>query len=459
MEVITNITNFLWGWPLIILIVAVSLIFSFELKFLQFRKFGFIAKNTFGKMFEKTTSGEGTVTPFQAVSTALAATVGVGNIAGVGVAIATGGPGALFWMWAVAFIAMIAKYAEITLAVKYREKNPENGEFHGGPMYYIKNGLGKNFVWLSVVWSIIFTIMMFIGGFVQANSMAEVLYESFSVNRTVVGVILAVVTGIVIVGGIKTIGKFAEKIIPFMALLYIIASLIIIFMNASNIGPAFSSIFHDAFTGSAAVGGFAGSTVLLAVRNGFARGVYSNESGMGTAPVAHSSATTSYAAKQGLWGLFEVFVDTIIICTMTGLVITTSGVLGTGKGGAALTAMAFRNSLGRKGDVIVTICIILFAFTTALVDGYYSETGLTYAIKTTKFSIPFRILYCLGMIVGAVGGLQAIWGLFDFFMAFEVIINLIVLLKLRKDVVEETEKYFNSDEVKGINSKGCTVER
>jgi len=434
MEVITNITNFLWGWPLIILIVAVSLIFSFELKFLQFRKFGFIAKNTFGKMFEKTTSGEGTVTPFQAVSTALAATVGVGNIAGVGVAIATGGPGALFWMWAVAFIAMIAKYAEITLAVKYREKNPENGEFHGGPMYYIKNGLGKNFVWLSVVWSIIFTIMMFIGGFVQANSMAEVLYESFSVNRTVVGVILAVVTGIVIVGGIKTIGKFAEKIIPFMALLYIIASLIIIFMNASNIGPAFSSIFHDAFTGSAAVGGFAGSTVLLAVRNGFARGVYSNESGMGTAPVAHSSATTS-------------------------LVITTSGVLGTGKGGAALTAMAFRNSLGRKGDVIVTICIILFAFTTALVDGYYSETGLTYAIKTTKFSIPFRILYCLGMIVGAVGGLQAIWGLFDFFMAFEVIINLIVLLKLRKDVVEETEKYFNSDEVKGINSKGCTVER
>ncbi|KAJ50302.1 AGCS family alanine or glycine:cation symporter [Clostridium tetanomorphum] len=457
MNIIKEITDFLWGWPLIILIFSVSLIFSFELKFLQFRKIGFIMKNTFGKMFEKNHSGEGTVTPFQAVSTALAATVGVGNIAGVGVAIAAGGPGAIFWMWIVAFIAMIAKYAEITLAVRYREKNPENGEYHGGPMYYIKNGLGKNFMWLSILWSIIFTFMMFIGGFVQANSMAEVLYESFSVNRTMVGVILAIFTGIVIVGGIKTIGKFAEKIIPFMAIIYIIASLTIIFLNGSRVGAAFSSIFHDAFTGSAAVGGFAGSTILLAVRNGFARGVYSNESGMGTAPVAHSSATTSYAAKQGLWGLFEVFVDTILICTMTALVILTSGVIETGKGGAALTATAFRNTLGGKGDLVVTICIILFAFTTALVDGYYSETGLTYAIKTTKLSIPFRILYCLGMIVGAVGGLQVIWGLFDFFMAFEVIINLIVLLKLRKDVVEETDKYFNSKEVMGENYKGYSI--
>ncbi|MBC2397965.1 AGCS family alanine or glycine:cation symporter [Clostridium tetanomorphum] len=453
MTMMKSITDFLWGWPLIILIFGVSLIYSFELKFLQFRKFGFIMKNTFGKIFEKSTSGEGTVTPFQAVSTALAATLGVGSIAGVGVAVAIGGPGAVFWMWAVAFIAMITKYAEITLAVKYREKNPENGEFQGGPMYYIKNGLGKKYNWVSIGWSVVFTFMMFIGGFVQSNSMAEVVYESFKVNKITIGIILAIISGIVIIGGIKTIGKFAEKVIPLMAVLYVGASIVIIAMNAGGILPAFKSIFHDAFTGSAAVGGFAGSTIIAAMRNGFARGIYSNESGMGTAPVAHSSATTSYPAKQGIWGLFEVFMSSVVICTMTALVILTSGVLGTGKGGAALTATAFRNSLGFSGDLIVTICIVLFAFTTVLVDGYYSETGLVYTIKTTKFLIPFRILYCLGLIVGAVGGLQVIWGLFDFFMAFEVIINLIVLLKLRKDVVYETERYFNSEEVKGTMEK------
>lgn len=456
MTIITKITDFLWGWPLIILIFGVSMVFSIELKFLQFRKFGFIMKNTFGKVFDKNVSGEGTVTPFQAVSTALAATVGVGNIVGVGVAISIGGPGSIFWMWIVAFIAMIAKYSEITLAVRYREKNSENGEYHGGPMYYIKNGLGQNFMWLSISWSVIFAIMMFIGGFVQANSMAEILNETFNVNRVIVGIILAIATGVVIVGGIKTIGKFAEKVIPFMAILYVIASLIIIIINRANIGTAFASIFHDAFTGSSAVGGFAGSTLIQAMRNGFARGVYSNESGMGTAPVAHSSATTSYAAKQGLWGLFEVFVDTIVICTMTALVVITSGVLQTGKCGGALTAMAFNMSLGRVGDVIITLCIILFAFTTALVDGYYSETGFAYATKTTKLLIPFRILYCAGMVIGALGGLKVVWGLFDFFMAFEVIINLSVLLKLRKDVVEETDRYFDSDEVKNINKYKTT---
>ncbi|WP_125154344.1 alanine/glycine:cation symporter family protein [Clostridium rectalis] len=453
MGVLQSITDFLWGWPLIVLIFGVSLVYSFELKFLQFRKFGFIMKNTFGKIFEKSTSGEGTVTPFQAVSTALAATLGVGSIAGVGVAVAIGGPGAVFWMWAVAFIAMITKYAEITLAVKYREKNPENGEFQGGPMYYIKNGLGKKFNWVSILWSVIFTFMMFIGGFVQSNSMAEVVHESFKINKMTVGIILAIISGIVIIGGIKTIGKFAEKVIPVMAILYVGASIIIIVMNARGILPAFKSIFYDAFTGSAAVGGFAGATIIAAMRNGFARGIYSNESGMGTAPVAHSSATTSYPAKQGIWGIFEVFMSSVIICTMTALVILTSGVLQTGKGGAALTALAFRNSLGFSGDIIVAVCIVLFAFTTVLVDGYYSETGLIYTIKTTKFLIPFRVLYCLGLIVGAVGGLQVIWGLFDFFMAFEVLVNLIVLLKLRKDVVYETERYFNSDEVKGTEDK------
>ncbi|WP_315120688.1 sodium:alanine symporter family protein [uncultured Clostridium sp.] len=453
MDLMQTITDFLWGWPLIILIFGVSLVYGFELKFLQFRKFGFIMKNTFGKIFEKDTSGEGTVTPFQAVSTALAATLGVGSIAGVGVAVAIGGPGAVFWMWAVAFIAMLTKYAEITLAVKYREKNPENGEFQGGPMYYIKNGLGKKYNWVSIGWSVVFTFMMFIGGFVQSNSMAEVVYESFKINKLTVGIILAIISGVVIIGGIKTIGKFAEKVIPVMAVLYVGASLIIIVMNASGIIPAFKSIFVDAFTGSAAAGGFAGATILAAMRNGFARGIYSNESGMGTAPVAHSSATTSYPAKQGIWGLFEVFMSSIVICTMTALVILTSGVLQTGKGGAALTATAFRNSLGFSGDLIVTICIVLFAFTTVLVDGYYSETGLIYSIKTTKFLIPFRIFYCLGLIYGAVGGLEVIWGLFDFFMAFEVIINLIVLLKLRKDVVYETERYFNSDEVKEISKQ------
>ncbi|BDR66157.1 Na+-linked D-alanine/glycine permease [Clostridium tetani] len=448
MQTIQMITDFLWGWPLIILIVAVSLMYSIDLKFLQFRKFGFIMKNTFGKMFEKGTSGEGTVTPFQAVSTALSATLGVGSIAGVGVALAIGGPGAIFWMWIVAFVAMITKYAEITLAVKYREKNPETGEFQGGPMYYIKNGLGEKYNWLSVFWSIIFMIMMFIGGFVQSNSAAEVVYETFKVDRVVVGIIFAVITAIVILGGIKTIGKFAEKVIPTMTLLYVVAGLVVICLNANQIIPSFQKIFTDAFKGSAAIGGFAGATILAAMRNGFARGVYSNESGMGTAPVAHSSATTSYAAKQGLWGIFEVFVTSIVVCSMTALIILTSGALETGKEGAVLTATAFGSSLGFTGKLIVTLCVVLFAFTTVLVDGYYSETGLLYATKTNKLLKVFRILYCLGLIYGSIGGLKVVWGLFDFFMAFEVIVNLIVLVKLRKVVVEETELYFNSDEVK-----------
>ena len=435
--------GFMWGWPLIIIITAAAILYSVVLKFFQFRRFGYITKNTFGKIFEKELRGEGTLTPFQAASSALAGTLGVGNIAGVGVAVGLGGPGALFWMWVVALLAAVAKYAEVVLGIHYREKDPETGIFRGGFMYIVKRGLGEGWKWLAFLWSFLFFLQFLVSGAVQSNALADVVSYSFGVNKLVAGIIIAVLVGLVILGGIRRIGKVAEKLVPLMAVIYFVGAMAIILMNVAELPEALVTIFRSAFEGMAPVGGFAGSTIMVAIRNGFARGVYSNEAGMGTSPIAHSTAITDHPVRQGMWGIFEVFVDTIVMCTLTGLVIVITGVLPSGEIGASLTASAFRSGLFGAGDLVVTVTTVLFAYTTILLAEFYAETGGIYCFGN-KITYPFRIVFLIGLVIGSVGGLRVVWGLMDAFMAITVAINLIVIMALYKKVVSLTQDFFDT---------------
>ncbi|MDD4439540.1 MAG: amino acid carrier protein, partial [Tissierellia bacterium] len=306
MSINSVVNNFVWGPPILILIVGTGLYLSVKTGFFSITKLGYVLKNTLLKMFSKEQRGEGEVTAFQAVATALAATVGTGNIAGVATAIALGGPGAVFWMWLAAILGMTTKFAEVVLAVNFREKT-EDGRFVGGPMYYIENGLGKNWKWLAVLFAFFGALASFgIGNMTQANSVALAVESTFNLPRLATGITLAILTGLVIVGGIKRIGAFTEKLVPFMAAVYIIGGLVILFANAARIPGAFGLIFSEAFTGSAAVGGFAGTTMANAIRFGIARGVFTNEAGLGSAPIAHAAATTDHPVRQGLWGVFEV---------------------------------------------------------------------------------------------------------------------------------------------------------
>jgi len=428
---------------LIIIITAAAILYSVVLKFFQFRRFGYITKNTFGKIFEKELRGEGTLTPFQAASSALAGTLGVGNIAGVGVAVGLGGPGALFWMWVVALLAAVAKYAEVVLGIHYREKDPETGIFRGGFMYIVKRGLGEGWKWLAFLWSFLFFLQFLVSGAVQSNALADVVSYSFGVNKLVAGIIIAVLVGLVILGGIRRIGKVAEKLVPLMAVIYFIGAMAIILMNIAELPEALATIFRSAFEGMAPVGGFAGSTIMVAIRNGFARGVYSNEAGMGTSPIAHSTAITDHPVRQGMWGIFEVFVDTIVMCTLTGLVIVITGVLPSGEVGASLTASAFRSGLFGTGDLVVTVTTVLFAYTTILLAEFYAETGGIYCFGN-KITYPFRFVFLIGLVIGSVGGLRVVWGLMDAFMAITVAINLIVIMALYKKVVSLTQEFFDT---------------
>lgn len=343
MEINGIINGFVWGPPMLILLVGTGIYLSIRTNFFSLTKLGYILKNTLLKMFAKDHHGEGEVTAFQAVATALAATVGTGNIAGVATAIAVGGPGAIFWMWIAAIFGMTTKFAEVVLAVHYREKTPD-GRFVGGPMYYITNGLKMK--WLAYIFAFFGALAAFgIGNMVQSNSIAQSLEVTFGTNKLVVGIVLAVFAAMVIVGGIKRIGQVTEKLVPFMAAFYILGGLVIIIINAAHIPEAFGLIFGQAFTGTAAVGGFVGSTIKQAMRYGVARGVFTNEAGLGSAPIAHAAATTDHPVRQGLWGVFEVFVDTIIICSITALAIITTGVWQDGATGAALTTHAFSHGL------------------------------------------------------------------------------------------------------------------
>lgn len=446
-KLMEGLSGFLWGPPLAGLVVGSGLILTILTRGIIFRRFGFVMKNTFGKMFDKSAAEEGGITPFQAVSTALAATVGTGNIVGVTTAVVLGGPGAIFWMWLAALLGMTTKFAEVTLAVAYRERN-EMGEFSGGPMYYIKNGLGQ--AWLAKIFALFAAFAAFgIGCMVQSNSVADALNNQFGVPTLISGIVIAVAAGGILIGGIKRIGQVAEKLVPVMAAFYIAGALIILVMNASKLPGAFAAIFSDAFTGTAAIGGFTGSTLAAAIRYGIARGVFTNEAGLGSAPIAHAAATTDHPIRQGIWGAFEVFVDTILICSMTALVVVESGLWhSTDLKGAALTTEAFNNGLPVIGGYIVSIGLVLFAFTTVLGWCYYGEKSAEYLVGSSKIITPYRIVYVILTIVGAVGGLEIVWTVADVLNALMALPNLIAVIALGGVVVKLAKQFFaNPDKV------------
>ncbi|ABW19277.1 alanine/glycine:cation symporter family protein [Alkaliphilus oremlandii] len=433
------INDFVWGPYMLVLVVGTGLLFTFRSGFFQIRKFGYTMKNTVVKMFDKTEVGENEITPFQAVSTALAATVGTGNIAGVATAISLGGPGALFWMWFAAFFGMMTKFAEVVLAIQYREKNAE-GAWVGGPMYYIKNGL--NMKWLATVFAALTAIAGFgIGNMTQSNSIASALSDTFSVPPMVTGALLAVATGLIIFGGLKRIASVTEMLVPFMAAFYIVGGLVVVLANASQIPAAFAEIFSSAFSGRAAVGGFAGSTVMAAMRFGVARGVFTNEAGLGSAPIAHATAKTDHPVQQGLWGVFEVFIDTIVIASITGLAILTTGVWQGGATGASLTIAAF-NSVIPFGGAIVAIGILLFAFSTILGWSFYGEKAMEYlfGLGAVKF---YRMLWVPLVFIGCISSLDLVWGIADTLNGLMMIPNLVGLLALSGVVIKLTKEYFS----------------
>lgn len=434
------INSIVWGPYMLVFLVGVGVWYSFKTNFLQVRKFGFAMRETLMKIFDKPDKDAvGDITPFQALSTALAATIGTGNIAGVATAIAIGGPGAIFWMWISGFFGMITKFAEVVLAIRYREKN-ENGEWVGGPMYYIEKGLGMK--WLAVVFSIFGALAAFgIGNMVQANSVADAMNATFNVPHWVSGVVLAVAAGLVILGGLKRIAKVTEKIVPFMAVFYVIGAVLILVLNIAGIPNAFRLIFVHAFTPTSAVGGFAGATVWYAMRYGVARGVFSNEAGLGSAPIAHAAAQTDHAVRQGLWGIFEVFADTIVICTLTALVIISTGVWNSGLTGASLTTEAFNIGLAGVGGVIVAIGILFFAFSTVLSWAYYGEKCSEY-ILGSKFNLAYRIIWLPLIFVGAVGSLDLTWAVADTLNGLMAIPNLIGLFLLGSVVFKLTNEFF-----------------
>lgn len=445
------INGWVWGPYMLVLLVGTGIYYTFRTNFMSIAKLGYILKNTLFRVFTKEKQGEGEVTAFQAVATALAATVGTGNIAGVATAIAIGGPGAVFWMWISALFGMTTKFSEVVLAINYREKTPD-GRYVGGPMYYITKGLKAK--WLAVIFAIFGSLAAFgIGNMVQSNSVADALETTFGVNKLITGIILAILAAVVIIGGIKRIGQVTERFVPIMAVFYILGGLIIIFANITKVPAAFALIFGRAFTGSAAVGGFAGSTVMMAMTKGVARGVFSNEAGLGSAPIAHAAATTDHPVRQGLWGVFEVFTDTLVICSITALSIILTGVWTTGETGAELTTMAFNTALPGIGGYIVSIGILLFAFSTILGWAYYGERCAEFLLGP-KVNMVYRIIWIPFIVIGSVGGLNLLWDLADTLNGLMAIPNLIGLLALSPVVLRLTKEFFetkvkkNSDQIK-----------
>lgn len=446
----------LWGPAMLVLLVGGGLFISFRIGFIQVKYFKYMWGQTFGKLFsgksrKSTSEGEGDLSPFQAVTTALASTVGAANIVGVPVAIYFGGPGAVFWMWMTALVGMGTKYAEVVLGVLYREKN-EKGEFVGGPMYYLKNGL--NAKWLGTIYSFIFMFTILSGIMVQANSAAGSA-STLGISTTVSGVIITAIVGVIVFGGVKRIGKVSEKFVPLMASLYVLGGLVIILANITAVPGVIAMIFKDAFTGHAAVGGFAGSTIALTLRNGIARGAYSNEAGMGSAPIAHASAKTDHPVRQGMWGMFSVFFDTILICTVTALVILTSGVWQTaGIEASGMTAIAFSDFFGPLGGTLVSFSILLFVISTIYVILFYGERLADYLFGY-NFSIFMRVLYLGACFVGAIGGLKFLWMFLDLLFGLAVIPNMIGVLALSGVVAKQTKEFFNSEQyyLKDINSR------
>ena len=457
-EIITRVNqivnNFIWGLPAMVCILGVGLLLSVRTNFLQIRKFPYAIKTTLGRIFKHKDASDGTMTPFQAVCTALAGTVGTGNIAGVAGAIAIGGPGAVFWMWCSALLGMCTKFAEVTLAVHYRERS-DAGEWVGGPMYYIKNGLGKRWQFLAVLYSLFGVLTVFgTGNATQVNTITTaidtallefhiVAEDILPTLNLVIGILCAMLVAMVLLGGMKRIGSVSEKLVPFMALFYVILAVGVVLLNLPRLPYVIEEIFAGAFNPAAFTGGAIGS-LFLSMKNGVSRGIFSNEAGLGTGSIAHACADTRKPVKQGMFGIFEVFADTIVICTLTAMVILCSSVpvnYGTAAG-AELTISGFTATYGSGASLFTAVALCCFAFSTIIGWGLYGSRFATFLFKTDKIVKPFFVVYSFVAILGATLDLGILWGVADTFNGLMSIPNLIALLLLSGTVVKLANEYF-----------------
>ena len=437
LEILNEIDAFVWGPPLLVLLVGTGILLTFRLQLLQVFKL----PQALGLIFSAKNDGSGDVNSFKALCTALAATVGTGNIVGVATAIKAGGPGALFWMWMAAFFGMATKYSECLLAVKYRTVDA-NGNISGGPMYYIENGLGKKYKPLAVMFAVFGVLCAYfgIGTFAQVNSIVEITQISAGIPVVYTGIALTVIVAAVTIGGLKSIATVAAKVVPAMALLYFLTTVGIMIVFADQVPAAIATVLNSAFTPTAAQGGFLGATVMLAMRSGVARGVFSNESGLGSAPIVAAAAKTKWAAEQGLISMTGTFIDTIIICTLTGLSLVVSGVWCGPLNGAAMTESAFTMAFPAFGSILLLVGLVLFAFTTILGWNYYGERCVEY-LMGVKAILPYRIIFICLIACGPFLKLEEIWVLADIVNGLMAIPNLIALIALSGVVVAETKAY------------------
>ncbi len=447
--IVGKINSVIWGPILLTLLISIGLFLSVKTGFLQFRKFGYVLKNTiFGlKSKDQRKKDDSGISPFQAVATAMAGTIGTGSIAGLATAIVSGGPGAVFWMWISALLGMVTKYSEIVLSLKYREKNNE-GQWVGGPMYYIRNGLKSK--WLAGIFAVLAMIACLgIGNATQSNSIAIALECTVGIKPWITGVVLTVISALVILGGMRRIASVNEKLVPFMAAFYVLCSLVALIINFDKIPAAFALIFREAFNFKAAAGGTAGYGIAVAMQYGFSKGVFTNEAGLGSAPIAHAASSTKEPVKQGLWGMFEVFFTTIIICTSSALIILTTDIWKSGTvSGSALSIASFNNIVPGVGGVIVTLSTIFFALSTILGWGYYGEVAIGFLFKNAKKGITiYRCVYIAIVFVGAVGSLDMIWSISEMMNGLMAIPNLIGVVGLSKVVVDLTKKYFEDKDI------------
>ena len=452
------LNGFIWGVPAMVCIIGVGLYLSIRTGFVQIRKFPYALKNTLGKIFEKKDVKEGALSPFQAVCTALAATIGTGNIAGVAGAIAIGGPGAVFWMWISALLGMCTKFCEVTLAVFYREKN-DKGEYIGGPMYYIKNGLGKRWMWLAYAYAFLGACAVFgTGNATQVNTIVAAIDSailnygavsegSLKVLNLILGIVICFAVLLILFGGVKRIGSVSEKLVPFMALLYVLLALGLIVMNINKLPAVFSSIFMGAFNPQAVTGGIVGS-MFTSMTKGVSRGIFSNEAGLGTGSIAHACADTDEPVKQGMFGIFEVFMDTIVVCTMTAMIVLLSGVdITYGQAaGAELTIAGFTLVYGNWVSIFTAIAMCCFAFSTIVGWGLYGARCVEFLFGSKVLKI-YYIAYSLISIVGATVSLDLIWGISDTFNGFMAVPNLVGVFLLAPVVVRLLKEYFNKKHV------------
>ena len=449
------VNSFIWGIPAMVCIIGVGLLLSVRTGFLQLRKFPYAIKTTIGRIFRKKDASDGAMTPFQAVCTALAATVGTGNIAGVAGAIAIGGPGAVFWMWCSALLGMCTKFSEVTLAVHFRERN-KNGELVGGPMYYIKNGLGSRWQFLAVLYSLFGVLTVFgTGNATQVNTIVTAIDSALlaygsSLNsilptvNLVVGVVVAMMVAMVLLGGVKRIGQVTEKLVPGMAVIYIVCALIVVFANVSAVPGVFASIFKGAFNPAAVTGGAAGMSIKLAMTKGVGRGVFSNEAGLGSAPIAHAAAHCDGPVEQGIYGIFEVFMDTIVICTLTALTIIISGVdvtFGVKPGSALITAAFGTVFNGTFSSVFIAVALTLFAYSTILGWSLYGSRCVQYLLGLRAAKV-YQFVFIIMIVVGSVSSLDFVWNIADTLNGLMAIPNFIALFALSPVIFKITREYF-----------------